>query len=126
MAIRKKTTTVLIEDTRISWFNTNCVHINETDDGFMFTVFWKYKASIKRKNIFTTMKENELPKYFEKYGLVKFQDYFINLGKIMIIDEESIFGPKEKAQVSIVFSDGYSITKVVDATEWSWWKKTYI
>jgi ribulose kinase len=84
--IRMKTTTVLIEDTRVSWFNVNCVHVNKTDTGYMFTIFWKYKAAIKRENIFTTMKEPELPKYFARYGLVKFQEWFVNLGKIMIMD----------------------------------------
>lgn len=121
-----KTTTVLIEDVRVSWFNVNCVHYQPADDGFMFTIFWKYKAAIKRENIFTPMKANELSKYFEKFGLVKYQDYYVNLSKIMLIKEDPVYGPQDKTRVQLIFNDGFNIMKVLPSEEWSWWKQSYV
>jgi RNA recognition motif-containing protein len=123
--IRMKTTTVLIDDVRVSWFNVNCVHVKKVQDGYIFTIFWKYKAAVKEEKIFTSMNEPELPKYFAKYGLIKFQNWYVNLSKIMIIKENIIYGPQEKTRVNIIFSDGYNITKTLIARDWSWWKQTY-
>ncbi len=122
-----KTTTVLLSDgKRISWFNVNCVHFVKTKTGYEFTIYWKYKASVKKETVETTMQDNEINQYFARFGLVLFEDYYVNLGKILIITEDQIFGPLEKTKSRMVFIDGYELIKTTEATRWSWWKNTYL
>ncbi len=126
MAIRMKSTTVLVGTKRISWFNTNCLTFKKVKTGYEFTVYWKYKASVKKETFETTMQENEINKYFARFGLVAFHEWYINLDKILIITEDQIFGPVEKTKVRIVLVDGFEINKTIEATAWSWWKMSYL
>jgi hypothetical protein len=127
MAVRMKTTTVQMNDgKRVSWFNTSYVKITEVDAGYELKIYWKYKASIKSETIETTMSSREMLKYFNRFGLVPLEDYYINLSRIMFIDEEVIYGAIEKSRVHMVFTDGLEITKIVKAQDWSWWKQSYM
>ncbi len=124
--MRMKSTTVLIGNKRVSWFNVNCVQFQKTDLGHEFTVYWKYKASVKKETFDTPMQESEINKYFARFGLVLFHDWYINLAKILLVSEEQIFGPVEKTRARIVFDNGYELIKVIESTWWSWWKQTYM
>ncbi len=127
MAIRMKSTTVLLSDSkRVSWFNVNCVRFEKTPTGYEFTVYWKYKASVKQEIFETTMSESEINPYFARFGLVPFMDYYVNLGKILIVTEDQIFGPVEKTKVRMVLVDGHEILVTVESIKWSWWKQTFM
>ncbi len=124
--MRMKSTTVLLEDKRVSWFNVNCVRVEQLPDGYNFIVYWKYKASVREELFKTSMKPNEINKYFERFGLVALDDYYVNLSKILITTENQIFGPVEKSRIHMIFDNGYEINKVMEATKWSWWKQTFM
>ncbi len=127
MAIRMKSTTVLLSDgKRVSWFNVNCTLAEKTKDGYQFTVFWKYKAAVKKEVLLSTMTVSEINKYFEKFGLVAFNDYYVNLSKILIVTEDQLYGPVEKTKIRMVFIDGYEILVTMESTKWSWWKQTFM
>ncbi len=123
-----KTTTVLLASgKRVSWFNVSYVKAVLVGDEYEFTIYWKYKAQI-RKEIFTSpMKENQLNKYFASFGLVPLVDnVFINLSKVLMIDEEAVHGPVEKTRIRMVFTDGFEMSHVMVATQWAWWKQSYV
>ncbi len=125
----KSTTVLLGNGKRVSWFNTSYVTVKELPDkeGYEFTVYWKYKAAIKKEVFTSPMKTQELNQYFYKFGIVPLKKgVFINLDKILIIDEEQVFGPVEKTRVRIVFTDGFEFKELLVSTDWSWWKQSYV
>ena len=134
MNIRKKSTTVLLADgKRVSWFNVNYLEVvqildeNGIKSGFEFIVKWKYKASIKSETFFSPMVQNELNKYFARFGIVPLTEtVYVNLAKISIVTEEQIYGPIEKTRVKMIFVDGYQFQEKIDSAKWSWWKQTYL
>ncbi len=125
-----KTTTVLLASgKRVSWFNISYVKVNKLPgkEGYRFSIFWKYKASIKEETFDSPMHDNEVNKYFARFGIVPFVDnIYINLASVLTIDEEPVHGPVEKTRVSIVFRDGFKIIKVLESTQWAWFKTSYV
>ncbi len=122
----KSTTVLLADGKRVSWFNVSYVQFKKTQDGYQFTVFWKYKSSIKSETFNSTMQDNEINKYFARFGFVVLEDYYINLSKIMIVTENQIYGPLEKTKFQLIFIDGLTLNKTQESTKWSWWKSTYM
>ncbi len=97
------------------------------NEGYQFSIYWKYKASIKEEVFISPMQDSELNKYFARFGIVPLvEDIYVNLASIMTIDEEPVHGPVEKTRVSIVFRDGFQFKKVMAATQWTWFKSTYV
>ncbi len=128
MNVRMKTTTVLLADgKRISWFNTTHVRIYPIEGGYEFRVYWKYKASIKEEIFTSPMKENELNKYFARFGIIPLtKNLYVNLAKITIVKEEQVYGPVEKTRVEMIFVDGFQFKELIEASQWSWWKQSYM
>jgi hypothetical protein len=127
MALRMRTKTVQLADgKRVNWFDVSYTLVTKIQDGYEFTIYWKYKAAIKSETLSTTMADNEVNKYFSKFGLVKWDQYYINLDKVMLINEETIHGAIEKSSVEMVFVDGLYLKRKVPAQEWSWWKQLYV
>ncbi len=124
----KSTTTLLSSGKRVSWFNVSYLKYRKLpkEEGYEFTIHWKYKAAIKKEIVTSPMATQELNKYFAKFGIVPLKDgVMVNLDNIMIIDEEPVHGPLEKTRVRMVFVDGFEIKEVMVATQWAWWKQTY-
>jgi hypothetical protein len=126
-----KTRTVLVGKTRVNWLNVSCVTIDgigvgdKDPDYYKIGIKWKYKASI-RTRVVKLSREINLPGYFKKFGLVQLGSYFINLSKIMTLDESPVHGPVEKTRYTILFSDGFEIHETIKTDFWLWWKTTYI
>jgi len=116
-------TVMTFSGTRVNWRNVSYFEIKDTDSNTI-GIKWKFKASI-RTEIVEINPETDYYKYFKQYGLVKFEDTFVNLYKILTIDEEPVHGPIEHTKVRIVFTDGFELTRTLRSADWVWWKTTY-
>ena len=123
-AAMKANTIMMTNGVRVNWRQVSYFTYTKTDDGFEFKVKWKYKASIRTETLILK-KDFNLNSYFKQYKIVLFNDLWVNLTKIMIIEEEAIHGPEEKTKVRMVFVDGFELIQTMPADKWARWKTTY-
>ena len=120
--------TILTADgKRINWHQITHVDL-QREGGVLIGKFkWKYKASIKVEEIALNLKDTEIGKYFKRYNFAPLTtEIYINLDKIMLLEENQIFGPTEKTKVRILFLDGFELYKVIESVRWSWWKTSFL
>jgi hypothetical protein len=126
MALTKARTVLFSDGKRVNLFEVTHFRTKKLKLGYEFTIYWKYKASIKEEIIRTDHASFDPSKYFKQFGFAPFtENIYVNLAKIMIIEEEQVFGPVEKTKVRIVFSDGFQIIEKLESTRWSWWKSSF-
>jgi hypothetical protein len=113
---------------RINWNNIGYLDMvdNSADDGYTFIVRWKYKASIRREEIKLKKPNVTLFNYFKQYNLIElFNGTFVNLSRIMLIEEKAVHGPQEMTLVRMVFLDGFELIKKIPADKWQSWKSLH-
>ena len=120
--------------TRISWMNVNYFDLEEVSveaegagaEGIIIKehklgIKWKYKASILTEEIRLPIDVN-LPKMMKPFNLVPIGNSYVNVYKIMTINEEAMHGPEERVRVRIVLVDGFELIKILGVDEWAYWK----
>jgi hypothetical protein len=120
---------LMADGKRVNWNNISILKVGtlETADGVSLEFRWKYKASIKTEITTWTGKNLELVKHFRPFNIVELLDnIFINLNRILFVEEKSIHGPTEKTSIRMVFEDGLEINETFLATKWAWWKTTFL
>ena len=120
----KARTVVTQSGLRVNWKNVSYFEIQEENNFYQIGIKWKYKASIKTEYL-ELNKDTDLYKYFKQHGIVKLGEYYVNLNKIITIQEKAIHGPHEKVRVRFLFTDGFELVTVLTSTDWVWWKTTY-
>ena len=120
---------LLANGKRVNWNQVTHVRAQKSidGDGYELKIYWRYKAAI-REEIFKHMASNDgqLNEYFKGFGFAPLnQGLFINLQKIMMVDEEQKYGPVEKTRIHIIFSDGMQIKETLESVQWSWFKKSF-
>lgn len=112
---------------RINWMNTSYFTVeSENADEYTFSVKWKYKASIMTEEIVLKKQNLHLQNYFKQFGIAALnKDTYVNLGRILTIQETQVHGPVDKTLVRIVFVDGFELIRKIESTQWVWWKSTY-
>ncbi len=118
----------LLDDKRVNWMNITHTRILKVNDGFELSIYWRYKASIKQEIFLQRSTDlGQLNTYFQKFGFAPMTpDLFINLSKIMILTEEQMFGAVERTRVKITFEDGFQINEVMESSNWSWFKQSFL
>jgi len=120
-------TTLTADGKRINWSQVTHIDLKREGGVLIGRFKWKYKASIKTEEVALNLKDTEIAKYFKHYNFAPLtNDLYINLDKIMLIEEEQKFGPIEKTRVRMLFLDGFEVFKNVESVRWSWWKTSFL
>ena len=123
-SIAKARTVMTQSGLRINWKRVSYFSLEATKEHYIVGIRWKYKASLRTEYINLNI-ETDLYKYFKQHGLVKFEDIYVNLNKILLIEEKAVHGPNEKTRVRLLFEDGFEVIRIFKSTDWVWWKTTY-
>lgn len=128
-------TVVSANGVRINWANVSYFDVStviekdpdtlEEKSEYQILVKWKFKASIISEDIRMSIDTN-LPRYMKTFGLIPLgSEKYINVSKILLINEEAIHGPIEKTRVRIVFTDGFEIKETLSTEHWVQWKQAH-
>lgn len=120
-------TFMMSDGLRVSWSNVSFANINEVDNGYEIEFQWKYKVSIRHEKTFLEKSPGlNIRDFFKRYGLVLLiPGLYINLKKIMVIQEEVQHGPIDYTKLRIVFVDGYELNTKMTSESWSWWRSNH-
>jgi hypothetical protein len=120
---------VMSDGKRMNWTSISYFWLEELteEEGYSISFKWKYKASLKVMITKWTGKELNLQKHFRGFNVVELKDnFYINLNRVQMVEEEAIHGPVEKTKITIYFEDGLYLTQIFEATKWAWWKTTFL
>jgi len=120
-------TTLTADGKRINWLEVTHIKLNREGGVLIGKIQWKYKASIKEEEIALNLKDGQIAEYFKNFKFAPLtNNIYVNLSKIMLIEEEPTFGPIDTTKVRIVFTDGYQFQENIESNRWSWWKSSFL
>ena len=112
---------------RINWSQITSVSLSREDGVLIGKIKWKYKASIKTEEFALNLKDHEIGPYFKRVNFAPLTtNLYVNVEKIMMIEEDQIFGAVEKTKVRMLFLDGFEISEKMEPAQWSWWKTSFL
>ena len=110
----------------INWRNVSYFDLTVKDGVYTACIRWKYKAAIIEEQVVIGEIQGPPAKHFKRYQLVPLgQEVFININKVLLVQEEPVENAVDKVKVRIVFTDGFQLIKKMDSEEWSNWKRAH-